>query len=189
MQTTTLAQASRSSSLLRTGALALTGSLLIALSAHVAVPLPWTPVPMTLQTFAVVLLALVMGPTAAVAASVTYLAEGALGMPVFAPGGTGGVLQLFGITGGFLMAYPAAAALAGRLFHSNRTSFMKATMAAAAGIVLMLASGAAWFAAWSHLSLRAVLAVTVLPFLAGEAVKTVAAAGIATALFRTRRQA
>lgn len=187
MHTTTLASASRSSSLLRTAGFVLAGSLLLALSSHVAVPLPWTPVPMTLQTFAVVLLAMTIGPSAAAMASVAYLIEGALGAPVFAPGGVGGVVQLFGLTGGFLLSYPLASLVSGWIASHKRTSFSLAALAAAAGIAVMLASGAAWFAAWSHLSARAVLMVTVFPFLAGETVKIFAAAGIATALQRNRR--
>src|SRR5215469_12199938 len=79
------------------------GSALVAICAHVSVPLFFTPVPMTLQPFAVLLLGLLLEPTAAFAALVLYLVEGAAGLPVFTPQGPGGILQLIGPTGGYLM--------------------------------------------------------------------------------------
>src|SRR5512143_2178718 len=90
-------------------------SLFVALCARVTVPLPFTPVPLTLQNFGVLLVGLALGPRRAFAALVVYLAEGAAGMPVFNPLGPGGVAQLLGPTGGFLLAYPFVAALAGAL--------------------------------------------------------------------------
>src|SRR3954451_1371951 len=80
--------------------IAVTATIFVALCAHVSVPLPFTPVPLTLQNFAVLLVGLALGPVAAFAAMALYLTEGALGMPVFNPHGVGGMLQLFGPTGG-----------------------------------------------------------------------------------------
>src|SRR6201987_4705579 len=79
-------------------AIVVSASLLVALCARVTVPLPFTPVPLTLQNFGVLLVGLALGPRRAFAALVLYLVEGASGLPVFNPAGPGGVLQLFGAT-------------------------------------------------------------------------------------------
>src|SRR5271154_6375865 len=113
------------------------GSLLVALCAHVSVPLLFTPVPLTLQTFAVLLLGLTLGPGTAFAALTLYLIEGAAGLPVFSPHGPGGILQLMGPTGGYLLSYPFAAALAGFLAQRMRATFTTYALAAAAGSVVI----------------------------------------------------
>ena len=84
---------------------------LVAISAHIAVPLGFTPVPVTMQTFAVLLLGLLFSPGPAFACLALYLMEGALGLPVFSPHGPGGMAQLLGPSGGYLLSYPFAAAL------------------------------------------------------------------------------
>src|SRR5437879_11460869 len=94
-------------------ALVVGASLFVALCAKVTVPLPFTPVPLTLQNFGVLVVGLVLGPRRAFAALALYLAEGAAGLPVFNPAGPGGIAQLFGATGGYLLAYPFVAGLAG----------------------------------------------------------------------------
>src|SRR3712207_2155280 len=92
------------------GAVAFAAAL--AAASQIAIPLPGTPVPITLQPLVVVLAGLLLGPRAAAASMVTYLAAGALGLPVFAPVGAPGVARLVGPTGGYLLAYPAAAVVA-----------------------------------------------------------------------------
>src|SRR5713101_3840331 len=94
-------------------ALVVGGSLLVALCARITIPIPGTPVPLTVQNFGVLLVGLLLGSRRGFAALALYLAEGAMGMPVFSPGGAGGIAQLFGATGGFLLAYPFVAWLAG----------------------------------------------------------------------------
>ncbi|MGB8833502.1 MAG: biotin transporter BioY, partial [Candidatus Sulfotelmatobacter sp.] len=94
-------------------ALVVGGSLFVALCAHITVPLPFTPVPLTVQNFGVLLMGLLLGSRRGFAALALYLAEGAMGLPVFSPIGPGGMAQLLGPTGGFLMAYPLVAWLAG----------------------------------------------------------------------------
>src|SRR5271168_3672923 len=105
------------SSLSRTWAgkasLAIAATAFVALCAHVSIPLYFTPVPLTLQTMAVILVGLALGPALGSSAMVLYLAEGAMGLPVFSPHGPGGVAQLVGPTAGFLFSYPLAAAAAG----------------------------------------------------------------------------
>ena len=85
-------------------------TVVVAAAAHVAIPLPFTPVPLTLQPLAVLGVGLALGPVDGFLAMLAYLAEGAMGLPVFSPTGLGGVAQLLGPTGGFLMAYPLVAA-------------------------------------------------------------------------------
>src|ERR1700685_3720557 len=85
-------------------AIVIGASLFVALCARITVPLPFTPVPLTLQNFGVLLVGLALGPRRAVGALVLYLAEGLMGLPVFNPTGLGGVAQLLGPTGGFLLA-------------------------------------------------------------------------------------
>ena len=88
-------------------------SFFVALCARVTLPLPFTPVPLTLQNFAVLLVGLTLGARRGFAALILYLIEGASGLPVFNPTGPGGVAQLLGPTGGYLMAYPLVAGVAG----------------------------------------------------------------------------
>src|SRR5437879_4212919 len=121
MATNTLSSSnSRALAWARQVAIVVSASLFVALCARVSVPLPFTPVPLTLQNFAVLLVGLVLGPAAGLAAMALYLVEGVIGMPVFNPQGPGGVLQLFGATGGYLLSYPFAAAAAGWAVRSLR---------------------------------------------------------------------
>jgi biotin transport system substrate-specific component len=171
---------SKASSIVRNAALAIAGSMFIAICAHIAVPLPFSPVPMTLQPFAVILLGMTLGPIVGSAAAAAYLLEGLLGAPVFTTHGPGGLLQLLGPTGGYLMSYPLAAAISGALF--TRRTFFSGAIAASAATILVLLSGAVWFATLTHAPAHAVWIASVAPFLPGEAVKICCAAGIASAL-------
>src|SRR5688500_4177696 len=98
-------------------------ALLTALGAYAAVPLPFTPVPVSLQTLFVTLAGVLLGPTLGAASQITYLVAGAMGAPVFAGAGAG-LPHLFGPTGGYLIAFPVAAYLSGQLSAppSDRTS-------------------------------------------------------------------
>ena len=168
---------------------AIVGSLLVALCAHVSVPLLFTPVPLTLQTFAVLLLGLTLGPATASAALALYLVQGAAGLPVFSPHGPGGVLQLIGPTGGFLLSYPFAAALTSLLARRIRpASFTSYAFSAAIGSALILAVGASWFAILAHQSLSGTLKMTVWPFLPGDALKICASAAVAIGVFKLRNK-
>ena len=90
------------------------GALVVAAAAQVALPVPLSPVPMTLQPLAVLVVGALLGAAGGGAALVLYLALGLLGLPVFA-GGSSGVLHLLGPTGGYLLAFPVAAGLTGAL--------------------------------------------------------------------------
>src|SRR5580765_3540688 len=120
----------RTIEILRQVALVVGASLFVALCAQVTIPLmPLTPVPLTVQNLAVLLVGLLLGSRRGFAAMVIYLVEGMSGLPVFNPTGPGGVAQLFGPTGGFLLAYPVVAFVAGYLFERGTRNFLRATLA------------------------------------------------------------
>jgi biotin transport system substrate-specific component len=170
--------------------LAIAASAFVALCAHVSVPLYFTPVPLTLQTLAVILVGLALGPVLGASAMVLYLAEGAAGLPVFSPHGLGGVAQLLGPTAGFLFSYPLAAASAGivsRAIPSGRSKFPAALLGGVAASFFIFAMGAGWIAHYKHVGAAAVWYLAIAPFLPGEVVKVSAAAGIFSALQRWHR--
>ena len=165
------------------------GSALLAISAHMSMPLFVTPVPFTFQPMAVLLLGLLLEPTVAFAVVGAYLLEGACGLPVFTPQGPGGILHLMGPSGGFLLAYPFAAFLVSKLYRSMRpASFITAIISAVAGSVVYFSSGAAWLALVMHQHVGAALKLAVWPFLLGDAVKIILAAAIVTGLSRLYRR-
>ncbi len=174
---------------LRCVGIILAGSALVAVCSRFAVPLYFTPVPLTLQPFAVLLLGLLLSPGLAAATLGAYLAEGILGLPVFVPTSTatGGLAHLLGPTGGYLLAYPLAAELISWLWRRTGRGFAAAVLSAAAGSAAILASGALWLGVVTHASAWSVLAVAVLPFLPGDALKIAAAAALAVGFFRVRR--
>src|SRR5947209_862700 len=163
--------------LLRSAALVIGFSLLIALSAQVAIPLPWTPVPITLQTFAVLLTGALLGSRLGTLAMIAYLIEGAGGLPFFAAGGSGVAHLLFSPTSGYLLSYPLAAFVVGLLAERGwDRRFLTAAAAMCLGSLVILLSGWAWLArftgaafAWDH---------GVAPFLIGDAIKIVLAAAV-----------
>jgi biotin transport system substrate-specific component len=175
--------------LLRGAGVVLAGSAFVALCSHVALPLWFTPVPLTLQPFAVLLLGLMLSPRLAAATLGVYLLEGAAGLPVFAPGFAlgGGLAHLLGPTGGYLMSYPAAAALVSWLRARVSRGFAGAVLSAAAGNVTILLCGFVWLAVWTHAAVASAFMLAVLPFLPGDALKVVAAAGIVSGMDRIRR--
>jgi biotin transport system substrate-specific component len=164
------------------------GSALVAVCAHISVPLFFTPVPMTLQPFAVLLLGLLLEPAAAFTALALYLIEGAAGLPVFTPQGLGGILQLMGPTGGYLMSYPFVAVLVSFVYRGLRgRRFISGLIAAAAGNVLILASGMLWMAVVTHQHFATLFSLSVVPFLPGDALKVCAAAAIAAGWLSLRK--
>jgi len=172
---------------LRSIGIVVAASALVALCAHIAIPLYFTPVPLSMATFAVLLLGLLLSPRMAAAALGLYLAEGAMGLPVFAPSPLYGLAHLIGPTGGFLIAYPFAAALISFLWRRSSRNFTAALASVAAGTVVILLCGALWLAAISHASAQAVFTTAVLPFLPGDALKIAATAGLVAGFERIRR--
>jgi len=119
-------------------------SLLTGLMAQIRITLPFTPIPLTGQTFAVLLSGAVLGSRRGFLCQALYLAEGAAGLPVFA-GGAGSALHLLGPTGGYLWSFPVAAALLGWLVERGASrSSSKLAGALVVSDLLILASGAAW---------------------------------------------
>ena len=162
----------------------------VALAAHESLPLWFTPVPLTMQPLAVLGVGLALGPVDGSLAMLAYLAEGAAGLPVFTPAGPGGLAQLLGPSGGFLMSYPLVAMIAGgltRTLSARASRFNAALVACALAVVVLFTCGAAWFMQYTHHSLSATWIGAVAPFLPGEAVKVLAAAGIYSTLSRARR--
>jgi biotin transport system substrate-specific component len=154
-------------------------SLFVALCARVTVPLPFTPVPLTLQNFGVLLVGLSLGSRRGFAALLLYLAEGASGLPVFNPTGLGGIAQLLGPTGGYLLAYPFVAGLAGLIMERGRRSFLRAAVAGLAGEIVLFAGGIAWLTVMTH-SFAQAIRFGLYWFIFAEIIKVMLAAGIAS---------
>lgn len=160
---------------IRAGAVAL-GALLVALAAQVAVPLPGTPVPMTLQPMAVLLVGGLLGARLGAVSMILYLAMGAAGLPVFTPTvPLVGVARLLGPTGGYLLAYPVAAYVVGVLTPGwqpgvSRSQWARVTLAVAAGLILIHLGGLAQLAILTG-DISAAARVGTVPFLLGDLIK------------------
>ncbi|MEI6667791.1 MAG: biotin transporter BioY [Acidobacteriota bacterium] len=161
-------------------------TVLTAAAAQVSLPLPFTPVPLTLQPMVVLLGAAALGSRLAVASQVLYLAAGVAGLPVFAasPLLSHGVARLAGPTGGFLLSYPLAAWVAGRLAERGfDRRYLTSVLAMAAGLVVIFAGGVSTLAlqfapVMGAGALPAALAAGCYPFIAFDAVKLLVAAAI-----------
>jgi biotin transport system substrate-specific component len=163
----------------RDAAFVVAGSVAVAIAAQIAVPFPGSPVPVTGQTLALLLVGFALGARRGAAALALYLAEGLAGLPVFAAGGAG-MGALLGPTGGYLLAFPAAAFVAGAL-ASARSSAPRVVLASLASHAVVFASGLAWLARF--VPAGGLLAAGLLPFLPGEAIKI----GAALAMLRAWR--
>jgi len=144
-----------------------------ALAAQVAIPIPSTPVPLALAPMVVVLAGLWLGPTAGAASMALYVAAGAVGLPVFAPIGAPGILRLAGPTGGYLLAYPAAAALAGWLAR-RAPGTLGRIAAAVAGMIAIHVGGVAQLTILTGSPAQA-LALGSVPFALAAAAKAIVA--------------
>ena len=163
-------------------------SLVIAACAQVAIPLPFTPVPLTGQTFAVLLTGMALGSRRGALAVALYVLEGALGLPFFA-GGAAGLAKLIGPTGGYLCAFPLAAFLAGLLAERgwDRKPLTTVLGMLASSLTIFL-FGALWLAPFVG-GITPAVVQGVLPFLPGDVLKSLLAAGLLpTAWQLTRRQ-
>lgn len=163
-------------------ALVVAGSLLLTLSAYVKVPLPFTPVPISGQTFAVLLIAAALGSRLGVSAVALYLVQGALGLPVLS-GGAAGLAYMLGPTGGYLIGFLVAAAVVGKLVERGMDrSVRTAWIAFVAGQVAIYACGAAWlgfYVGWPSAWIQGVV-----PFLVGDALKVFLAAALLPAAWK-----
>jgi biotin transport system substrate-specific component len=153
---------------------------LLILCAQIAIPLPWTPVPITGQTLGVLLVAVLLGARRGAITLGLYLLEGAAGLPVFQPYGLPAAARFLGPTAGYLMSYPPAAFVTGWITErrqpapSSRYAVpapARLLSALLAGEGIIFAAGCAWLAAWSKLGLIYALHAGALPFLPGEVIK------------------
>lgn len=167
--------------LARSIALVVGGTLLVALSAQVAIQLPFTPVPLTLQTFAVLLTGAVLGSARGLIAMVLYLLVGMAGVPWFAQDNSGWAFASFGYVVGFVLA----AALVGRLAErgGDRT-LPKAVGLMVLGNLAIYAVGVPGLMLFTGASLGKALALGVVPFLIGDAIKIAVAAGLLPATWK-----
>jgi biotin transport system substrate-specific component len=163
---------------------------LTAAAAQLSIPLPFTPVPLTLQPVIVLLGGAALGSRLGMASQVLYLLAGVVGLPVFATSAVlpPGVLRLLGPTGGFLMAYPFAAFLTGWLAERGfDRRYATSVLAMAAGLAVIFAGGLvwlAWFAKPSAVGLPAALRLALYPFVVVDAFKILVAATVLPALWR-----
>jgi biotin transport system substrate-specific component len=163
-------------------ALVVGASLVVALCARITIPLmPLTPVPLTVQNLGVLLVGLLLGSRRGFAAMLLYLGEGAVGLPVFSQSPTGllGIAHLFGPTGGFLMAYPFVAFLAGYIFERGAKTFLRAAVAGLLAEILLFAGGLTGLYLYTH-SLAKAAYFGLYWFIAAEIIKVMLAAAMAS---------
>jgi biotin transport system substrate-specific component len=169
----------RSLEIAKQTAIVVGASLFVALCAKVTVPLPFTPVPLTMQNFGVLAVGLLLGSRRGFAALALYLLEGAFGLPVFSPSALGGgIAQMLGPTGGFLMAYPAVAFVAGWIYEKTSGRFVWAALASVAAELVLFAGGLSWLAVWTH-SVSLALRFGLYGFVFAEVIKVLMSAGVA----------
>jgi biotin transport system substrate-specific component len=160
-------------------AIVIVASLFVAMCARVTVPLPFTPVPLTLQNFGVLAVGLLLGSRRGFAALTLYLVEGAFGLPVFSPAVLGsGITHLLGPTGGFLMAYPLVAFIAGYIYEHSSGRFDWAALSAVAAELVLFAGGLSWLAVLTH-SVSLALRYGLYWFVFAEVIKVLMAAAVA----------
>src|SRR6185503_4887982 len=160
----------------RSVALVFAFSLLTALAAQIVIPIG--PVPVTGQTFAVLLTGALLGSRLGAMAMIVYLLEGASGLPFFY-GGHGGITHLLGPTGGYLVAFPAAAFVTGAFAENGWDKrFLTAVAAMAVGSAIIMVAGWAWFSFLTHTPPGVAFKLSIAPFLLGDIIKIVLAAAM-----------
>jgi biotin transporter BioY len=162
--------------LLRSAGLVLGFSLLLALSAQVRIPLPFTPVPITAQTFVVLLAGALLGPRLGVVTMLAYLLEGAAGLPVF-QGGNSGIAYMLGPTGGYLLGFIASAAITGWFAERGLDRrFATAILAMFLAEIALYTCGLARLS--SFVPADRLLQMGLLPFIPGDIIKILTAAAV-----------
>jgi biotin transport system substrate-specific component len=166
----------------RVGAVAFV-SVLTAIAAQISIPLPFTPVPFTFQPMVVLVGAMALGARLGMASQLVYLGLGIAGLPVFAssPALAPGVARLLGPTGGYLMAYPFAAFIVGRLAERGfDRRYVTSVLAMVAGLAVVFAGGVAWLGLFMPASrgFSAALGAGFYPFVLGDLIKLAAAAAV-----------
>jgi biotin transport system substrate-specific component len=146
-------------------------NLLMVLCAWIALPLPWTPVPITGQTFGVLLVAVLLGARRGAFVLGLYLLEGLAGLPVFQPFGLPGAARLAGPTAGYLLTYPLAAYATGWIAERLGNATLRMSGALLVGEVVIFAGGCSWLALVMSMGWSRAIALGLVPFLAGELIK------------------
>ena len=160
----------------RSAGLVIVFSLFIAACAQFAIHIG--PIPITGQTFAVLLTGMLLGSRLGAAAVIAYLIEGAIGLPFFAGGGAG-LVRFLGPTAGYLVAFPAAAFIAGAFAeHGWDKRYLTAVAAMAIGSLVIFLGGWAWFAVLTNTPPIAAFKLAVAPFLLGDVIKIVLGAAV-----------
>ena len=165
-------------------------SALTATAAQISIPLPFTPVPFTLQPMVVLLGGAALGSRLGMASQVLYLAAGIAGLPVFAASAVlpQGFLRLLGPTGGYLLSYPFAAYLTGRLAERGLDRrYLTSVIAMTSGLAVVFAFGVSWLAFFAQpapLGLDAALRTGLYPFVPADIIKVLLAATILPAVWR-----
>lgn len=180
----------RRNPLLHAAALAILGATLVALSAQVSIPLPFTPVPITGQTFAVLLVGSAYGPLLGGSTIILYLAAGLAGAPVYADSASG-LDSITGPTGGYLLGFLAAALVVGWLAEDARwdRTFATATASMLAGNTIIYLTGLPLLAANLHTNLDRTLELGLYPFIIGDLLKLYLAALALPLAWRLTRHA
>ena len=166
-------------------------TVLTIAAAQVSVPLPFTPVPLTLQPMVVLLAGAALGPRLGMMSQVCYLALGIMGLPVFAASVAlpQGFARLIGPTGGYLMSYPFAAFVSGYLAELGfDRRYFTSVLAMTAGLCVIFAYGVTWLAfGLPHVGFKAAVAVGLVPFVQADLIKVVIAATILPSVWRFLR--
>jgi len=176
-------------------------NILLVLCAHIVIPLPWTPVPITGQTFGVLLVAVLLGARRGAITLILYLLEGAAGLPVFQPLGLPGLARFAGPTAGYLFSYPIAALVTGWLVErsakivdrsregGSRLAGLPLIGALISGEAIIFACGCAWLATFLRMGWSAAWSQGALPFVPGEIIKMALIVAAAGGLQLARREA
>jgi biotin transport system substrate-specific component len=152
--------------------------ILTALGAFVRIPLPFSPVPITLQTFFVLLSGAFLGSNLGAITQLSYISLGVLGLPVFTGAGSG-LLYLFGPTGGYLVGFVFASFLIGRCIRYNENNFLFILALFCLGDLILLCTGVIWLKVIFGYNLKKLLFVGFIPFIGGDILK----AGFASSLY------
>lgn len=161
----------------RSAGLVIVFSLFIAAAAQFSIHIG--PIPITGQSFAVLLTGALLGSRLGAMAVIAYLIEGAVGLPFFAPGGAPGILRFLGPTAGYLVAFPAAAFITGAFAEYGWDKrYHTAVAAMAIGSVMIFLGGWAWFAILTNTLPAEAFKIAVLPYLAGDVIKIALGAAV-----------
>jgi biotin transport system substrate-specific component len=161
--------------------------VLLSISALIRIPLPFTPVPVTMQTFVVFLSGVLLGPVVGMVAILSYMTLGFIGVPLFTNAGSGW-LYFFGPTGGYLTGFILASGLSGFLYRRLKSrNIFSLSVVMMAGIPVIYFCGGLWLSLGYHWSLKEILALGVLPFIGPDIVKVFCAAALAQNFFARKK--